>query len=71
MMNLKGEKGVTFIEFITVILILIILAGISGAKYIDLEPFMAMHYTDKCANNDGTDLAYNNTTGRVACPNHP
>ncbi len=111
-MNLKGEKGVTFIEFVTVILILILLAGIAGAKYIsiandatrskciqnqsalnaaaalvwadnalsgspsfpaaiaDLAPFMARHYTDKCANNDGTDLVYDNTNGRITCPNH-
>ena len=112
-LNLRDEKGMTFIEFVVVVLILIVLTGIVGAKYInlaseaerskckqnqsslngaaalvwadnalvgspsypslmsDLEAQMARHFTDECANNDGTDLVYNNTTGRVTCPNHP
>ena len=41
------------------------------ATLTDLEAQMARHFTDECANNDGTNLVYNNTTGRVTCPNHP
>ena len=36
MLNLRDEKGMTFIEFVVVVLILIVLAGIVGAKYISL-----------------------------------
>lgn len=37
----------------------------------DLAPLVTRHYTDQCANDDGTDLVYDNTTGRISCPNHP
>ena len=36
-----------------------------------LEDKMARYFTDECANEDGTLLIYDNTTGRVTCPNHP
>ena len=40
------------------------------ATLADLEPQMARHFTDECANDDGTNFEYNSSTGRVTCPNH-
>jgi type II secretory pathway pseudopilin PulG len=36
-----------------------------------LEEKMARCYTDECANQDGTPLVYDTTSGKVTCPNHP